>query len=74
MMLSNEFRHEQRQNVLISILTNSSSQMLYEKVSWRRADAELITMATDVDVRDVGYTEQTDQISSLANNNVDSQS
>lgn len=73
-MLSNEFRREQRQNVLISILTNSSSQMLYEKVSWRRADAELITMATDVDLRDVGYTEQTDQISSLANNNVDSQS
>lgn len=35
---------------------------LYEKVSWRRADAELITMATDVDTWDVGYTEQMDQI------------
>lgn len=65
-MMSTEFRREQRQNVLISLLTNSSSQMLYEKVSWRRADAELITMATDVDVRDVGYSEKMDQITSLA--------
>ncbi len=50
--------------MLFSILTSSSS--LCEKVSWCRADAELITMATDVDTWDVGYTEQTGLISSLA--------
>lgn len=65
-MMSNEFRREQRQDVLISLLTNGSSQMLSEKVSWRRADAELITMATDVDAWDVGYSEKMDQITSLA--------
>ncbi len=61
---SNEFMSRSKMCCFPSSL--AAPLRLYEEVSWRRADAELITMATDVDTWDVGYTEQTDPTSSLA--------
>lgn len=42
-----------------SLSTDSYSQLLYEKVSWHRADADIITIATLVDTLDIDYTDST---------------
>lgn len=54
---------------LCSLSTDSYSQLLYEKVSWHHADADIITIATHVDTLDIDYTDFTKQ-----NDSADSQS
>lgn len=42
----------ERHNFIFFILTDSSSQLSYKKVSWHRTDAYIITIATDAGLPD----------------------
>lgn len=42
---------------LCSLSSDSYSLLLYEKVSWHRADSDIITVATHVDTLNIDYTD-----------------